>query len=164
MELNLFEQAKQIPAVWVMQEAGIPLKQQGDLYRAPCVFHEDKAASMAFYPHGRYYCFSCHKSGDSTALYAALHGVTMWEAASQLLGSAVGRAEEWRTRRRSALCALLSDAQAEIDAHGIDTAWDTRAYVASLHKKELLQAEIDNVLAATREELPGMMREAARMQ
>ena len=43
----------------------LPLQKRGTIYRALCLFHQEKTPSFTITPnHSMFYCFGCHKGGD----------------------------------------------------------------------------------------------------
>ena len=77
---SLFTQIKsQITTRQAAERYGIPVKRNG---MACCIFHNDKHPSMKV--DERYYCFSCHASGDVINFVAQLQGLAPLEAAKKL--------------------------------------------------------------------------------
>ncbi len=86
---SLIEQAKQTPASAIAEQNGIFLKQRGKRYWACCPFHEEKHASMCFYPDGSWFCFGCKAGGDSIDLLSKLKNISLKKAAEEICGQAV---------------------------------------------------------------------------
>jgi len=53
--------------------------------KALCPLHNDHNPSMVIYPDGRFFCHGCGAHGDVLDLHAALHGITLREAMSEML-------------------------------------------------------------------------------
>lgn len=71
---------EQVSALEAAQHYGVQIDRHG---RALCPFHDDHHPSMTF-KGGRYRCWSCGASGDSTDLVKQLCGGTYWEALQRL--------------------------------------------------------------------------------
>lgn len=84
MQHTVFERCHALSAADVARRAGLPLKRSGGREWACCPLHQEKTASLCFYPDGRWYCFGCHAHGDAVDLYAALYGKSKLEAATAL--------------------------------------------------------------------------------
>lgn len=85
--MTVFEAIKQISCNDAAERLGIVGKRtsagQG---RWRCPFHDDHSPSMACYDDtNRYYCFTCHASGDVANLYAKVRGLSPVEAAKAAL-------------------------------------------------------------------------------
>ncbi len=79
----------------VAQAAGLAVHPKGSRSWACCPLHGEKAASLCFFPDGRWKCFGCGAHGDASDLYAALHGVPLGEALRIVKG------DEWRRDGRT---------------------------------------------------------------
>lgn len=77
-----------LDSVSVARNCGLYLRQKGSRFWACCPFHEEKTASMCFFPDGKWHCFGCGKHGDAADLYAALQGVSLAEALRAVNGGA----------------------------------------------------------------------------
>ena len=53
---------------------------------ARCPFHKDRTPSFYIYDTNSFYCFSCHKGGDSIDFIKALHNLGFREAISYIVG------------------------------------------------------------------------------
>lgn len=85
--MTVFEAIKQISCNDAAERLGIAGKRtsagQG---RWCCPFHDDHSPSMACYDDSnRFYCFTCHASGDAANLFAKVRGLSMGEAARAAL-------------------------------------------------------------------------------
>ncbi|MBR5345855.1 MAG: DNA primase [Clostridia bacterium] len=77
---SLFKQVKfQITTRQAAEQYGVPFSHNG---MACCIFHDDRHPSMKV--DERFYCFSCHATGDVIDFTAKLFGLTLWEAAKKL--------------------------------------------------------------------------------
>lgn len=57
----------------------------GGAYRGKCpIHHGHNESSFVAYPEGRYYCFSCHSSGNAIQLYSAITGEPFYQAVEKL--------------------------------------------------------------------------------
>lgn len=82
---SMFDTCKTISSKVAAERAGLHLQAKGSRYWSNCFMHEDKTASLVFYPDGGWYCFSCHKGGDAVKLYELLFDITPGDAAQRLL-------------------------------------------------------------------------------
>ena len=77
---SLFKQVKyQITTRQAAERYGVPVSHNG---MTCCIFHDDRHPSMKV--DERFYCFSCHATGDVIDFTARLFGLTLWEAAKKL--------------------------------------------------------------------------------
>ncbi len=77
---SIFKQIKsQITARQAAERYGISVKRNG---MACCIFHDDYHPSMKL--DERYYCFSCHATGDVINFVAQLYGLSSLDAAKKL--------------------------------------------------------------------------------
>jgi len=85
--MTVFEAVKQISCNDAAERLGIEGKRTGaGQGRWRCPFHDDRHPSMACYDStNRYYCFTCHASGDAANLYAKVRGLSPVEAAKAAL-------------------------------------------------------------------------------
>ena len=118
-----------LSSVEVAQSCGLYLRQKGSRFWACCPFHDEKTASMCFFPDGKWHCFGCGKHGDAADLYAALRGVPLGEALRAVNGDAVRskpntgitgaelkrRVEGWKGCLWSMACGAVHAADAVID-------------------------------------------------
>ena len=80
MTTSLFTQIKsQITARQAAERYGVAVNRSG---MACCVFHDDRHPSMKV--DERFYCFSCHATGDVIDFTAKLFGLSLYEAAKKL--------------------------------------------------------------------------------
>jgi len=71
-----YQRAKQeLQCVELAQEHGIILKQRGALMVGICPFHSEKTPSFTIYPENNFYCYGCHKGGDSISLLKLLKNI-----------------------------------------------------------------------------------------
>lgn len=162
---SMIEQAKQIPASAIAERYGIHLKKSGLRYWASCPFHHDRHASLCFYPGGTWYCFSCHRGGDSVALLANLEGLTMGEAAREICAGfhasapadpAIRNAYRWREERIKQLrrvVKLADKCTCQYSTANAETAWTDRLFAAAILAKAQALCEIDQLDAASETEL-----------
>ena len=70
----------------IAEREGLQLKKQSDrLYKATCCFHNEKKASLTFYPDtNTFKCYACQAKGDVINFYAQRHNLTNPEAIKQL--------------------------------------------------------------------------------
>lgn len=116
-----------LTALDVARSAGLKIQSKGARGWACCPLHEEKSASLCFFPDGKFYCFSCHAHGDAADLYAALYHTTLAEALRMVRGGdwkpvppSAGtelkkRVETWRLDRWREACRVKYSAQACID-------------------------------------------------
>ncbi len=78
---NIFEAVKQSVTPW--QAASFYGLKQNREHMCRCLFHRDTHPSMKLYD-DHFYCFGCGKTGDVTALTAALLGISQIDAAKRL--------------------------------------------------------------------------------
>ena len=116
-------------SVQVAQSFGLYLRQKGSRYWACCPLHDEKTASMCFFPDGKWHCFGCGRHGDAADLYAALKGVPLAEALKAVNGdslrpkqkSGVTAAElkrivdQWKGLLWGMACGAIHSAEAIID-------------------------------------------------
>ncbi len=77
---SVFKQIKsQITTRQAAERYGISVKRNG---MACCIFHNERHPSMKL--DERYYCFSCHATGDVINFVAQLHGLSPLDAAKKL--------------------------------------------------------------------------------
>ncbi|MGI9323769.1 MAG: CHC2 zinc finger domain-containing protein [Pseudomonadales bacterium] len=76
--------------------------QTGDQLRGPCPVHKSSNPSSRTFSvnldTGRYYCHKCKSKGNQLELWAAVHGLSIYEAAIALcraLGRTVPRIDRW---------------------------------------------------------------------
>ena len=117
MPVDLFDLARQIAAADVARQEGLRLVRKGSREWACCPFHEEKTASLCFYPDRRWYCFGCGAAGDAVAFLSALRGLTPLQAARVLVGM-----EELSHRSLPAKRTLLPKAYGGEDPDGFT--WD----------------------------------------
>ena len=61
------------------------MKKRGRVFVGKCPFHEEKQPSFTVYPQtNSYYCFSCHKGGDSINFIMQLEGLSFVDAVKRL--------------------------------------------------------------------------------
>lgn len=88
--MTVFEAVKQISCNDAAQRLGLKGK-RGSAGRGTwcCPFHEDREPSMVCFDRdNRFYCFSCHASGDAANLYQRVRGASAAEAARMALQEA----------------------------------------------------------------------------
>lgn len=85
--MTVFEAVKQISCNDAAERLGLRGKRTGATQgRWLCPFHDDHQPSMACYDStNRFYCFSCHASGDAANLFAKVRGLSPVEAAKAAL-------------------------------------------------------------------------------
>lgn len=86
MIVSPFDVARAIPSADIARREGLSLRRKGHREWTCCPFHGEKTPSLCFDDAGRWYCFGCHRHGDSVDLYAALRNVSLLEAARVLAG------------------------------------------------------------------------------
>ena len=85
--MTVFEAVKQISCNDAAQRLGLKGK-RGSAGRGTwcCPFHDDHRPSMACFDRdNRFYCFTCHASGDAANLFARVRGLSPVEAARAAL-------------------------------------------------------------------------------
>ena len=98
---TMIDTCEGISAKDAAEKAGLSLSKKGDRYWSQCFLHDDKTASLVFYPDGRYHCFSCKASGDAVQLYRQMYNIPAVDAA-KLLMSLFGLIAPSPTERQSA--------------------------------------------------------------
>ena len=68
----------------VAEFEGISVNQRGRRWWACCPLHGERTPSLMIDERGGWHCFGCGASGDGIALFAALHGLSQYEAAKRL--------------------------------------------------------------------------------
>lgn len=88
--MTVFEAVKQISCNDAAQRLGLKGKRgSGGRGMWCCPFHGDREPSMACFDRdNRFYCFSCHVSGDAANLYQRVRGVSATEGAKMALQEA----------------------------------------------------------------------------
>ena len=81
IQQNIFEAVKQSVTPW--QAASFYGLKPNREHMCRCLFHRDTHPSMKLYD-DHFYCFGCGKTGDVTALTAALLGISQIDAAKRL--------------------------------------------------------------------------------
>lgn len=172
--MNLFESVKGIPAYEAAERNGMHLKSNGSKYWACCPIHGEKTPSLCFYPDGGWYCYGCHKGGDTITLYMELYSLDHYDAAVRLAGDfgiAVnddapvpvqqpkGNAyhlERALDRYKSQLwqkhCDTVHKANAVLLKYGkdtIDTAWETPEFIGAMIAKIKSNEVLDWLWQAT---------------
>ena len=75
-----------------------PSSVSGDQLRGPCPVHgssSDQSRSFSVnVTKGRYYCFTCNSKGNQLELWAAVHRISVYQAAVDLC-NAIGRDVPW---------------------------------------------------------------------
>jgi DNA primase len=75
-----------------------PSSVSGDQLRGPCPVHgssSDQSRSFSVnVMRGRYYCFKCNSKGNQLELWAAVHRISIYQAAADLC-KAIGRDVPW---------------------------------------------------------------------
>jgi DNA primase len=78
-----------------------PTSQAGGQLHGPCPVHRSSSTNSRSFSvnleTGRYYCHKCHSYGNQLELWAAVHGLPMYEAALDLC-RALGRDIPWIKR------------------------------------------------------------------
>jgi len=62
------------------------LRKIGKRYQACCPFHQEKIPSFVIYPNNSFYCFGCHRGGDSIDFTKLTNDCSFKEAVGQLAG------------------------------------------------------------------------------
>jgi DNA primase len=69
----------------VAAEAGVVLEASGNLYKACCPFHAEKAPSCLFYPDtNSFYCWGCAAGGDVVEFTKLIYNIPYMEAVKKL--------------------------------------------------------------------------------
>ena len=75
-----------------------PCRASGDQLRGPCPVHgsssQQSRSFSANLTKGRYYCFKCNSKGNQLELWAAVHRISIYDAAVDLC-NAIGRDVPW---------------------------------------------------------------------
>jgi DNA primase len=72
------------PIILIAESLGIRINKYTNPPMALCPFHEDKHASLAFYPNG-FYCFGCQTKGNSVELVKLYKNCSVKEAIKYIL-------------------------------------------------------------------------------
>lgn len=185
--MDLFEQLKEIPASDAAIQCGISLKQKGNKQWACCPLHGEKTESMCFYPNGSWYCYGCHKGGDSVTLYQEMYNEDAVDAAKHLaadFGLSIDETsrpkgpsprlvryrlqqalEAWRSRQYDKFCRILFTAKAIINQprspEDETDPWEDERFCAAIKAREVADFALDILADADTEELAEMYREEA---
>lgn len=81
---GLFDEVRRVTALDAAERLGWRLKRNGSKYWACCPLHGEKTASLCIYDSGTWYCFGCHKGGDTVRLYQELYNLEPYPAAVQI--------------------------------------------------------------------------------
>lgn len=171
---NLFELVKGIPAYEAAERNGIYLKRNGSKYWACCPLHGEKTPSMCFYPDGGWYCYGCHRGGDTITLYKELYSLENYDAACRLAGDfgiMIPEREEvvvqkpkgnafhleqvldrYKGQQWDKFCSMLHKANAVLkkyDRRTMDTAWDTPEFLGAMIAKIHASEQLDWLWQAT---------------
>lgn len=65
------------------------IKESNNVSFAPCIWHSEKTASLAFFANGTYKCFGCGEHGDIVSLVKKIENVPFQEAC-KMIGDNVG--------------------------------------------------------------------------
>lgn len=165
VQSSIFATAKQIPAYAVALNAGLRLRQNGARYWARCPFHNEKTASLCFFPDGGYKCFGCGAAGDSINFAASLYGLTMAEAARKINGNYAPAARpytmnvyEWRSQQIRRLREIINEAEAYLQkpcwtVESADAAWRDRLFVSAIRVRETAWRRIEALQEGAEDEL-----------
>lgn len=93
---------REITMQQVLDEIGFkPTHRNGDQLYGPCPIHgttsEDSRVFSVNFSKGRYYCHQCKSYGNPLELYAAVHDMTIYQAAIELC-SVLDRDVPWIKR------------------------------------------------------------------
>lgn len=88
----MFEDARQVPIVSVLERMGIQVRKSGGNFVALCPLHAEKTPSFTIFPDNRYHCFGCGSGGDVIDLTMKLRGVGFIAAVEILSGRRPGPA------------------------------------------------------------------------
>jgi DNA primase len=93
---------REITMQQVLDEIGFrATRRDGDQLRGPCPVHGSTSTSSRLFSvnvsTGRYYCHKCKSHGNQLELYAAVHGITLYQAAIDLC-HAMRHEVPWITR------------------------------------------------------------------
>lgn len=184
--MNLFELVKGIPAYEAAERNGLYLKQNGSKYWACCPIHGEKTPSLCFYPDGGFYCYGCHKGGDSVTLYMEMFGLDHYEAAVRLAGDfgivipdektdikqpklkgSAYHLEQVLERYKSSLwkkyCSIsqrATDVLEKYDRSTMETAWDSQEFIGALTARIYANEQLDWLWQATFVDLAKDYKEA----
>ena len=78
---DVFDRAREYSAEDVALQMGYKITR----HMMVCPFHEDKNASLKFFPDGRYFCFGCLASGNATDFVKGVTGQSDIESAQAVL-------------------------------------------------------------------------------
>lgn len=171
---NLFELVKGIPAYEAAERNGIYLKRNGSKYWACCPLHGEKTPSMCFYPDGGWYCYGCHRGGDTITLYKELYSLENYDAACRIaddFGIQIPDHEEvvvqkpkisvfhheqvldrYKSRQWDKFCSILHKANAVLekyDRRTMETAWDAPEFISAMIAKIHASEQLDWLWQAT---------------
>lgn len=122
----LFERCRGISALEVARAEGLSLAKRSGRHWALCPLHQEKTPSLMLDEKGRWYCFSCHRGGDAVALYAAIRGVSPYQAACALAGNRPAPPPDPNAAQRRQAQLLQQKAEA----------WYRRAWDAACRERE----------------------------
>lgn len=177
---GIFEAVRHISAREAAERAGISLIQRGGKCWARCPLHGEKTPSLRLYdePERGFYCFGCHRGGDSVKLYSELFKLSPLDAAKALaaaFGIAVDRSvpkpqptvynlrralKKYRADYLAALRGARAAADVDCRCRAVEDgagAWDNPVFVRALRARAEADVEIDRLEGAPLDELAAMM-------
>lgn len=165
---DLFEAVRHVTALEAAERLGWRLKRNGSKYWACCPLHGEKTPSLCIYDNGSWYCFGCHRGGDTVQLYREVFNVEAYPAAVMLAEDfgiplpdkdrAVTREKPKPTafdlartleRKRDAqwaeLCSAVHRANAILDKYRTpcDEAWDQKEFMTALRARSYADMRLD---------------------
>lgn len=167
---DLFEAVRHVTALEAAERLGWQLKRNGSKYWVCCPLHGEKTPSLCIYDSGSWYCFGCHKGGDTVRLYQEVFNVDPYPAAVMIAEdfgiplpdksqerSAVrekpkatafdlARAlEKKRTEEWSKLCNAVHRANAILARYTTpcDEAWEQKEFITALRARTYADQRLD---------------------
>lgn len=171
--MQVFDVARDIPASTIAGRAGLTLQQKGLRYWACCPFHNEKTASLCFFPDGGWKCFGCGRGGDATAFAQELYHIPALDAAHMIVKDYRLRVSprsmdvfRWRNDRIQRLQRIRKDADALLraptwTAEHAEQAFDDPMFTAAIRAREACDQQIDTLRAADEHTLEIMRREGS---
>lgn len=165
---DLFEAVRHVTALEAAERLGWKLKRNGSKYWACCPLHGEKTASLCIYDSGTWYCFGCHKGGDTVRLYQEVFNLEPYPAAVMIAGdfgiplpdkekptirvnpkpTAFDLArvlEKKRDIQWAELCGVVHHANAILDKYKTpcDKTWDQKEFITALRARSYADMRLD---------------------
>lgn len=182
---SLFEAVRHVTALEAAERLGLGIKHNGSKHWVCCPLHGEKTPSLCIYDSGTWYCFGCHKGGDTVRLYQELYGLEPYPAAVQLaedFGIPISDTEKpvkrekpkpsvfdleralekKRTKEWTRLCDAVHRADSVLDKYATpcDAVWEQKEFMTALQARTYANQLLDWLQQASLVELADEYREA----